>query len=534
MARLSGQTKLSTNVDVLANAPFDARMWTQSYSGLTDGTIPQPYLGMLVSVYADSDPNKNGLYFCTDIGGIGLTTTENTKWVPVGSNVGGITAATYVASAGTINFSGTSSGSTFQSTGILEYVNNLSVSNNSISGYTNISGNTVVYGGIIDAVTGGYLSGSTLHLTGTGFLTSGVTIPGFGSLTSNPFTGGTSSAGIEGTTALTATLVVSGETSGTTIDLKNVLTFTNQATTKRDVGGIPEGSLIFQSGKTIHQILQEIFYPVEYPTISPISTSLSRNTGGPGFSSPNLQIVGSTGVVTLTAGYTSGTSIVTGNASTQRKTGPVLQYLFSGSGIPTPIINVTSNISDGATVTTDPYTAQTGYNTWGAVISYDVGQQPVDDSLQPFNSSQTTQFTQSGTVTTSPVTIEGVYPIFANSTTLTTETQQILYSNLVKVACQTGVNPPTSLGGIVIYFVQGDDNDIAIYFKIPTYMVNNLGNPTVYVYNFNSQVYSNVTYGWIITDTTMLINGSTVNYKLYTWNKATYGKFGDRYIRLCF
>ena len=163
-----------------------------------------------------------------------------------------------------------------------------------------------------------------------------------------------------------------------------------------------------------------------------------------------------------------------------------------------------------------------------------MGQQPVDDSLQPFNSSQTTQFTQSGTVTTSPVTIEGVYPIFANSTTLTTETQQILYSNLVKVACQTGVNPPTSLGGIVIYFVQGDDNDNAIYFKIPENMVINLGNPTVYVYNFNSQVYSDVTDGWIINNITMPINGSTVNYKLYTWNKATYGKFGDRYIRLCF
>ena len=123
---------------------------------------------------------------------------------------------------------------------------------------------------------------------------------------------------------------------------------------------------------------------------------------------------------------------------------------------------------------------------------------------------------------------------FANSTTLTADTQHTVHSNLVKVACETGVKPPTSLGGIVIYFVQGDDNDTAIYFKIPTNMVTYLGNPTVSVYNFNSQVYSNVTSGWIISNTTMVINGSTVNYKLYTWDKATYGKFGDRYIRLCF
>ena len=534
MSRLSGQTSVATNADILMNSPFDTRSWTPYYSGLTDGTIPQPYKGMLVSVYGESDVTKNGLYFCTDVGGNGVITTLNTKWSKVGSDIASITSATFVSSAGTLNFSGTTTASTFQASGIFEYLDYLTVTANTISGYTNTSGNTPVFGGVIDSATGGYLSGSTLYLTGTGFLSTGVTINGFGTLTSNPFTGGTSSAGTGGTTALTATLIVSGQTTGTTIDLEDVFTFTNESTTKREVGGIPEGSLIFQSGKTIHQILQEIFYPVEYPTISPISTSLIRNTGAPGFTSPNLQIVGTTGVVTLTASYTSGTSIVTGNATTQRKTGPVLQYLFSGSGIPTPIINVTSNISNATNVTEYPYTAQTGYNTWGAVISYDVGQQPVDDSLQPFNSSQTTQFTQSGTVTTSPVTIEGVYPIFANSTTLTAETQQTLYSNLVKVACETGVKPPASLGGIVIYFVQGDDNDTAIYFKIPTNMVTDLGNPTVSVYNFNSQVYSDVTSGWIITNTPMVINGSTVNYKLYTWNKATYGKFGDRYIRLCF
>jgi len=226
MSRLTGQTSVAVNADILMNSPFDTRSWTPYYSGLTDGTIPQPYKGMLVSVYDDVE-SKNGLYFCTDVGGTGVITTLNTQWLKVGSDIASITSSTFVVSAGTLNFSGTSSASTFQTSGIFEYVNDISLSGNSLSGYTNTSGNTPVFGGVIDAATGGYLSGSTLYLTGTGFLSSGTTITGFGTLTSNPFTGGTSSAGTGGTTALTATLVGSGQTPQTTIDLENILTFTN-------------------------------------------------------------------------------------------------------------------------------------------------------------------------------------------------------------------------------------------------------------------------------------------------------------------
>jgi hypothetical protein len=501
MDRITGSTTISLNVDVLASGPWDARSIIPYYSGLTDNvTLPYPYEGMVVTVYDDIDVSKNGIYYCTFRGtNIPFANSEAT-WEKVGSGEGTLTGGTVV--------------------------------NNKISGAT-ISGYTQ-YWGEVDSVTGGYLSAGTLYLTGTGFLNSGVTIDGFSTLTNNPFTGGTSNAGTGGTTDLTASLIISGQTTGTTIDLENVLTFTNSEPTKRFAGGIPIGSTIFQSGKTIHQILQEIFYPVDYPEITNISTTISRNSGSPGFSLNPLQIVGTSGIVTLTAGYVSGTSVVTGNASTSRKTGPVLQYLYSGAGITTPIVNTTNDTSNAATVTQSPYTAVTGYNRWRVEVSHDVGQQPVDDSLQSYNSNETTQFTQSGKVYTNFVTIEGVYPIYANSVTLTTETQQPLYSNLVKVGCTAGVNSPTNLGGIVIYFAQGDDDYNAIYFKVPTYMINNLGTPSVYVYNFNSQVYSDVTDGWIITNTTMTINSSTVDYKLYTWNKSARGKFGDRYIRLCF
>jgi hypothetical protein len=109
-----------------------------------------------------------------------------------------------------------------------------------------------------------------------------------------------------------------------------------------------------------------------------------------------------------------------------------------------------------------------------------------------------------------------------------------LYSNLVRVGCTAGVNSPTNLGGIVIYFAQGDNNSNAIYFKVPVNMEDNLGTPDISVYNFGSQTYSDVTTKWLITTETKTINGQSVNYKVYTWDKSTYGKFGDRYIRLCF
>jgi hypothetical protein len=506
MSRLTGQTSVAVNADILMNSPFDTRSWTPYYSGLTDGTIPQPYKGMLVSVYDDVE-SKNGLYFCTDVGGTGVITTENTEWVKVGSDIASITSSTFVVSAGTLNFSGTSSASTFQTSGIFEYVNDISLSGNSLSGYTNTSGNTPVFGGVIDAATGGYLSGSTLYLTGTGFLSSGTTITGFGTLTSNPFTGGTSSAGTGGTTALTATLVVSGQTTGTTIDLENVLTFTNESTTKRQVGGIPSGSLLFQSGKTIHQILQEIFYPVDYPTITDISTSLTRNNVTPGFNSNSLQIVGTTGIVTLTASYTSGTSLVTGNASTLRRTGPVNSYTYSGAGIPTPVTQPSTVSSSAYPLPSPPYTVIEGLNSWIVKIGYDIGQQPVDDSFQSYNDSDTTQFTQAGTATTLTLSIEGVYPISASTGSGNVD---LIQQTLVSMVSNSNIS----------ITLPAETQSYKQRFILPEQLHDKLD--TFQLYNGTTNNYDTVpveNFADVTSFGTLSINGNNVDYYLYQYNK---------------
>jgi hypothetical protein len=521
MSRLTGQTSVAVNADILMNSPFDTRSWTPYYSGLTDGTIPQPYKGMLVSVYDDVE-SKNGLYFCTDVGGSGVITTVNTQWVKVGSDIASITSSTFVVSAGTLNFSGTSSASTFQTSGIFEYVNDITLSGNSLSGYTNTSGNTPVFGGVIDAATGGYLSGSTLYLTGTGFLSSGTTISGFGTLTSNPFTGGTSSAGTGGTTALTATLVVSGQTTGTTIDLENVLTFTNESTTKRQVGGIPSGSLLFQSGKTIHQILQEIFYPVDSPSIDDINAVLSRNSGGEGFSSSPYQIVGTTGSITLSSVYTSGTSQVGSNLSTYRTTGPVSAFTYSGPAVNNgTFIQPSTSNTDGYTLSATPYTVVLGNNTWTGSISYNTGQQPVDDSFQPYNDADTVQFTQPGTKPTNSVIIEGVYPISATTT-----------AGLVDYIQQPLISMVNS-SNISITLPNETDANYKQRFILPDQLKAVL--TSFQLYNGTTGNYDIVPIADFATISpfgTLTINGNSVTYWKYQYKNA--GTTGESKIKLYF
>ena len=522
MSRLTGQTSVAVNADILMNSPFDTRSWTPYYSGLTDGTIPQPYKGMLVSVYDDNDTTKNGLYFCTDVGGSGVITTEFTQWSKVGSDIASITSATFVSSAGTLNFSGTTTASTFQASGIFQYLNNLTVTANTISGYTNTSGNTPVFGGVINSATGGYLSGSTLYLTGTGFLSSGVTIPGFVTLTSSPFTGGTSSAGSGGTTALTATLISSGQTTGTTIDLEDVFTFTNQATTKRTVGGIPSGATLFQSGKTIHQILQEIFYPVESPSITNIGAALTRNSWGGGFTPNQYQIVGTTGNITLSSVYTSGTSQVGSNASTYRTTGPVNSFSYSGPSVANGSFTQSSTLNtDSYSLTATPYTVTLGNNTWTGSISYDAGQQPVDDSFQPYNAGNTTQFTQAGTKATNSVTIEGVYPISA-----TTNAGLVDYIQQPLISMVNSSNISITLPNEI-------DANYKQRFILPQQLKDAL--TSFQLYNGTTGNYDTVDitdFATITSFGTLNINGNSVTYWKYQYKNA--GTTGESKIKLYF
>jgi hypothetical protein len=266
-------------------------------------------------------------------------------------------------------------------------------------------------------------------LSGTGNILSGISITGFSTqFGGSVYTGGTSTAGTGGTTNITGTLIESGQTTGVTFSLSGALSFTNSNLTKREVGGIGNGSNFFSSGKTLQEIIQQIFYPVDAPTITNIGKTLTK-----GGLINDLYIVGTTGSVVLNATYTSGTSVTTLGT---KRTGPVSSFVFSGYTQPSPAVTgFTTNSTTAYTVNSN-YTVVRGYNTWTCNINYSVGEQPVYDNGSPYYGQDVNQFIQAGTVTPSNVTIEGVYPVSATTTTgnLSIFTLQTLVSMITNTA----------------------------------------------------------------------------------------------------
>lgn len=101
MARSTGEFNLQSNFEVQYEGPLDARIVTPLFSELTDGSIPLPYKGMLVSVSDNTaDTTKNGVYLLT-----GADATLEASWTKFGAgSVTGLTGSTYIDVAGTTSF----------------------------------------------------------------------------------------------------------------------------------------------------------------------------------------------------------------------------------------------------------------------------------------------------------------------------------------------------------------------------------------------------------------------------------------------
>ena len=116
MARSTGEFNLQSNFEVQYEGPLDARIVTPLFSELTDGSIPLPYRGMLVSVSDNTaDTTKNGVYLLT-----GADATLEASWTKFGAgSVTGLTGSTYIDVAGTTSptISAKASTSTFDTSG---------------------------------------------------------------------------------------------------------------------------------------------------------------------------------------------------------------------------------------------------------------------------------------------------------------------------------------------------------------------------------------------------------------------------------
>lgn len=511
MNRITGSTTISLNVDVLASGPWDARSIIPYYTGLTDNvTLPYPYKGMVVTVYNDPDITKNGVYYCTDRGTNIPFANSAATWSSVGGNGQSITSNTWTYSSDTLNLQ-MSTGGTVSLTGFT-FVN---TTGDTILGQLTISANTNPL--ILSGVTGN----TSAATTNTKFLTLDENynvIYQTGLTASLPYTGGTSSAGTEGTTAITATLIVANETTGTTIDLSGALTFENPLPTKESFGSIGLNTTFFSGGKTFQEIIQAMFYPVIPPNITAIATTFTRNSGGGGFSPSNLQIAGTVANLTLTAIYVSGTS--TGGAYTA-KTGPVSSFVFSGYTDPSPAVTAYTSLNTTAYTVNTNYLVVSGNNRWTCQINFDPGQQPLDDSGAPYYGPGTSDFIYGGTKTPASITIEGVFPISATSESNAYYTQQTLISMINNTtATFNTANEITSDRQAFIL-------PLALHNRLQIMELYD-GNSTRYVTVTPSDFYTISDFGPVYINSTY----TSVPYKRYRYDIR--GQHGAQLIRLTF
>lgn len=320
-------------------------------------------------------------------------------------------------------------------------------------------------------------------------------------------TGGTTSAGTGATTAITMTLSANNQTTGVTIDMSQALTYYNNDPVKRTVGGIIDNSNPFTGGKTIQQIIDDIFYPADKPTI--VYSTVSPFTATEDFSANSLYEIGDTGNITLNATFNRGTS--TASPQPVKNMGLPSNYAFTGPSYFDEQIFYTSNLNQSTS--SSPIIVEQGYNTFNVSAQYVSGDIPLYDTGSPYYDSV---FTNSGTKTNS-LSFEGVYPLFANSVLMTANTKQTLVSMI-------------TANNVEIIFTVGENNSGRQYFEIPNAWTED--RPLVRIEQFSTVTQWTTDSYWLQSSTTNSIQGNTIPYTRYTYNAQI--NVGARKIRLVF
>ena len=198
--------------------------------------------------------------------------------------------------------------------------------------------------------------------------------------------------------------------------LSGGVTYQNDTPTERAVGGIPKDTTYFLTEKTFAQVMQDMFYPLEVPSFTPPSNSLTDNV------TPNLQEIGDTLSITLTSYFNRG-SINPAYGTSGFRSGIPTSVDFSG---PDVSIVYSSNPSSGKTHTFT-YDVSKGYQTWLSSWTYEAGEQPKDSKGNDFGSPL-----PSGKTSYAPTQLEGVYPIYATTNSIISLDKQSLTSMELK------------------------------------------------------------------------------------------------------
>lgn len=298
----------------------------------------------------------------------------------------------------------------------------------------------------------------------------------------------------DATDTIKGKLKLSGDLAGTanapTVPL---VRYTNATPTPTSIGGIAAGTTF--SSKTMTEMWDAILYPELFPTlVNPSNTFTS--------SILSLYEIGSViASMAFNATFSRG-SISPAYGTSGFRSGLPTTYNTSGPGL----TNVSStSLSNSQTITS--YTIPLGAIVWQSSVTYSGGDQPLSSKGNPTGSPLAP-----GTTSVLSKATEGVYPIFATSSSIGTLTKQSLVSMV-------------SGNNIVIVLVAEIGGKQR--FEIADAWLT--GRPLIGVQQLNTvsglYEYPGGTAGsslslWNITSSTEVIQGNTINYKTYTYNSS--------------
>lgn len=270
-------------------------------------------------------------------------------------------------------------------------------------------------------------------------------------------------------------------------------TLSTSLTMPNAVGGYPAGTSVASlKGDSLIEMWDNLLFPTVNPTyVAPYNTyNITPNT--------ELQIIGDILNITSTASLNKGQILVAGVFQNYRSGDPSSYFYTDPSG--NTLLTQVDTSSLVNTQTINGYKVTLGYQNFTNQISYKTGPQPltnkgtVVDSPLPANS-------------TSIITrrYEGVYPIFAKTSNITTYTQQPLYSMI------TGQN--------IVLALVAESGGNKQSFDLPDAFRALVGIEQLNTVSNNYEAIDINT--WLpITSTTHTINGEVISYNRYTYNGA--------------
>jgi len=271
-------------------------------------------------------------------------------------------------------------------------------------------------------------------------------------------------------------------------------TTVNNITSTVLVGAINPGDVI-SSGSTLESFINQLVHKVYYPTYTIPTYALTTSALG-------LQEIGATISVPLTFTYNRGT--INGSGIGAGWSASVSQNPRGGtSGTytlgPFGGVQVTQ---PGNSYTVTNYNIAQGIQVFEGLVTYSTGPQPIDSDGMPYQVGFT-----AGTSPTKTVLIEGVYPLFATISSITTLSQiSPLYSMISANNIQINL------------FAESGLNKQA--FDLPLTWVTSRPLVSVLYYNLLSGNFDplNKIGDFTVTSVVHTIQGSSVNYNRYTYN----------------